>query len=130
MTRVRAEPDGRVWPYTAAYYAQRASGGLLITEATQVLPNGAGGAGTPGLHDEAQVAAWRPVTDAVHAAGGRIFVQLWHTGRAAHPSFLVEGVRGTPAVRLQRDGRPGVWLDPSDPAALRRRVLAALDAAG
>lgn len=88
MTRVRADAEGRVRPMTADYYAQRASGGLLVTEATQVLPNGKGGPGTPGIHDAEQVTAWRRVTSAVHARGGRIFVQLWHTGRAAHPSFL------------------------------------------
>ena len=91
MTRVRADAEGRVQPMTAEYYAQRASGGLLVTEATQVLPNGKGGLGTPGLHSPEQVAAWRTVTDAVHARGGRIVVQLWHTGRAAHPSFLPAG---------------------------------------
>jgi N-ethylmaleimide reductase len=91
MTRVRADAEGRVRPMTAEYYAQRASGGLLVTEATQVLPNGKGGPGTPGLHSEEQVAAWRRVTDAVHARGGRMVAQLWHTGRAAHPSFLPPG---------------------------------------
>ena len=91
MTRVRADAEGNVRPMTAEYYAQRASGGLLITEATQVLPNGKGGVGTPGLHTDAHVDAWRVVTDAVHARGGRIVVQLWHTGRAAHPSFLPPG---------------------------------------
>jgi N-ethylmaleimide reductase len=91
MTRVRADAEGRVPAMTAEYYAQRATGGLLVTEATQVLPNGRGGPGTPGIHSQEQVAAWRRVTDAVHARGGRIFVQLWHTGRAAHPSFLPAG---------------------------------------
>src|SRR4028119_1055320 len=102
MTRVGAGAGGRVRPMTADYYAQRASGGLLVTEATQVLPNGKGGPGTPGLHDAEQVAAWRPVTDAVHARGGRIFVQLWHTGRAAHPSFLPprEAGRGASPIAL------------------------------
>lgn len=91
MTRVRASAEGVIPEMAAEYYARRASGGLLITEATQVLPNGAGGVGTPGLHDDAQITAWRRVTDAVHASGGRIYVQLWHTGRAAHPSFLPAG---------------------------------------
>jgi len=114
MTRVRADAEGRVRPSTAEYYAQRASGGLLVTEATQVLPNGKGGPGTPGLHSDEQIAAWRRVTDAVHARGGRIFAQLWHTGRAAHPSFLaaehqdvvgaspiaIEGAVWTPAGRV------------------------------
>ena len=104
MTRVRANAAGVVRPSTAEYYAQRASGGLLITEATQVLPNGAGGAGTPGLHTAEQVEAWRAVTSAVHAAGGRIFVQLWHTGRAAHPSFLPEGAEVVSASPIAIEG--------------------------
>ena len=91
MTRVRASAAGIIPEMAAEYYGRRASGGLLVTEATQVLPNGAGGPGTPGIHNDEQVAAWRHVTDAVHAAGGRIYVQLWHTGRAAHPSFLPAG---------------------------------------
>ncbi len=107
MTRVRADAEGRVRPMTADYYAQRASGGLLVTEATQVLPNGKGGPGTPGLHDAEQVAAWRPVTDAVHARGGRIFVQLWHTGRAAHPSFLPPGEEVVGASPIAIEGE--VW---------------------
>mgnify|MGYP002778056418 CR=1 FL=1 len=93
MTRSRADAAGRVQPVTAEYYAQRASGGLLVTEATQVLPNGPGGPNTPGIHTDAQVEAWRAVTDAVHARGGRIVLQLWHAGRAAHPSFLPAGER-------------------------------------
>lgn len=88
MTRVRATAEGVPTPRMAEYYAQRASAGLIVVEATQVLPNGRGGPGTPGLHTRAQVEGWRAVTDLVHARGGRIVVQLWHTGRAAHPSFL------------------------------------------
>jgi N-ethylmaleimide reductase len=107
MTRVRADARGRVPAMTAEYYAQRATGGLLVTEATQVLPNGKGGPGTPGIHDAEQVAAWRRVTDAVHARGGRIFVQLWHTGRAAHPSFLPEGEEVVGASPLPIEG--DVW---------------------
>ncbi|GJG85419.1 alkene reductase [Gemmatimonadetes bacterium T265] len=104
MTRVRASAEGVIPEMAAEYYARRASGGLLITEATQVLPNGAGGRGTPGIHDDAQIAAWRRVTDAVHAAGGRIYLQLWHTGRAAHPSFLPEGEDVVSASAVAIDG--------------------------
>lgn len=73
------------------YYQQRASAGLLITEATQVSPRGVGYPNTPGIHSEEQAAAWRKVTDAVHAAGGRIFLQLWHVGRISHPSMQPDG---------------------------------------
>jgi N-ethylmaleimide reductase len=87
MTRNRAE--GANVPHSAAplYYSQRASAGLLITEASQVTGNGRGYIRTPGLHSAEQVEGWREVTDAVHAAGGRIFAQLWHVGRVSHPDF-------------------------------------------
>src|ERR1700758_2238767 len=74
-------------PIAATYYAQRASAGLIVTEATQVSPQGVGYIRTPGIHSDAQVAGWRKVVDAVHAAGGTIFLQLWHVGRISHPDF-------------------------------------------
>lgn len=88
MTRSRALVHGNVPnPLAALYYAQRASAGLLITEATQVSPQGVGYIRTPGMHSPEQMAGWRKVTDAVHAAGGIIFAQLWHVGRVSHPDF-------------------------------------------
>ncbi|MCY1016099.1 alkene reductase [Pyxidicoccus sp. MSG2] len=88
MTRSRALVDGNVPnPLAAPYYTQRASAGLLITEATQVSPQGVGYIRTPGVHSPEQVAGWRKVTEAVHAAGGIIFAQLWHVGRVSHPDF-------------------------------------------
>ena len=87
MTRSRALPGNVANPLAAIYYAQRASAGLLISEGTQVSPQGVGYIRTPGIHSAAQVAAWKTVTDAVHAAGGRIFAQLWHVGRVSHPAF-------------------------------------------
>ncbi|HEX8699597.1 MAG TPA: alkene reductase [Myxococcaceae bacterium] len=88
MTRSRALVTGNVPnPLAATYYAQRVSAGLLITEATQVSPQGVGYIRTPGMHSAEQVAGWRQVTDAVHAAGGVIFAQLWHVGRVSHPDF-------------------------------------------
>jgi N-ethylmaleimide reductase len=92
MSRRRAAPGGLATALMAMYYAQRATAGLLITEATWVAPRGAGSAGAPGVHDDSHVAAWRQVTDAVHAHGGRIFLQLWHAGRATHPALLPAGV--------------------------------------
>ena len=82
LTRSRAR-DGNV-PYAlnALYYAQRASAGLIVSEASQVVPEGQGYISTPGVHSDEQVAGWRQVTDAVHAAGGLIFLQLWHVGRS------------------------------------------------
>ena len=88
MTRNRAE-GGNV-PHSAAplYYSQRASAGLIISEGSQVSPDGTGYVRTPGMHSAEQVEMWKGVTDAVHAAGGRMFAQLWHTGRISHPDFL------------------------------------------
>jgi len=88
MTRSRAKNPGKVpTDSMVKYYVQRASAGLLITEGTQVSPQGVGYVDTPGIHSAEQVAGWKKVTDAVHAAGGRIFIQLWHVGAISHPSF-------------------------------------------
>jgi 2,4-dienoyl-CoA reductase-like NADH-dependent reductase (Old Yellow Enzyme family) len=88
LTRARA-PDARIPnALMAEYYAQRASAGLIISEATSVTPMGVGYADTPGLWSEEQVAGWKAITTAVHKAGGRIFAQLWHVGRISAPLFL------------------------------------------
>ena len=87
MTRSRALEGNVPNPLAATYYAQRASAGLIITEASQVSPQGVGYIRTPGIHSDAQVAGWRSVTDAVHRAGGKIFAQLCHVGRVSHPDF-------------------------------------------
>jgi N-ethylmaleimide reductase len=87
MTRSRAV-DGNVQsPLAPAYYVQRASAGLIITEGTQVSPQGVGYIRTPGIHSPEQVAGWSKVTEAVHRVGGTIFAQLWHVGRVSHPDF-------------------------------------------
>jgi len=91
MTRSRATPDHTPTPIMADYYAARADAGLLITEGTAPDPHGCGYARIPGLWSEVQVDGWRAVTDAVRAAGGRIAVQLMHTGRVGHPLNLPEG---------------------------------------
>ena len=87
MTRSRAVDGNVPNPLAATYYAQRAAAGLIVTEATQVSPQGVGYIRTPGIHSPEQVAGWRRVTDAVHRAGGTIFAQLWHVGRISHPDF-------------------------------------------
>jgi N-ethylmaleimide reductase len=87
MTRNRARKDEVPGDSAATYYAQRASGGLLITEATQIGVGAQGYAFTPGIYTDAMVAGWKQVTDAVHAKGGKIAVQLWHTGRISHSSL-------------------------------------------
>jgi N-ethylmaleimide reductase len=91
MTRNRAGPGNVPTALNATYYAQRAGAGLIVTEATQVSPQGVGYPGTPGIHSAAQAAGWKLVTDAVHGAGGRIFLQLWHVGRISHPSLQPGG---------------------------------------
>lgn len=93
MTRSRAYGPGLTpTDSTVAYYAQRASAGLIVTEGTQPSRAGQGYPDTPGLHSAEQIAAWRRVTDAVHAQGGRIFAQLMHAGRIGHPSVLGDGL--------------------------------------
>ena len=91
MTRTRASEGDVPNDLMATYYAQRASGGLLVTEATDVAPSSNGYALTPGIYTEAQRAGWRKVTERVHRAGGTIFLQLWHVGRMAHPSLMPDG---------------------------------------
>ena len=107
MTRSRATQPGDVPnAMMAEYYAQRASAGMIITEATQISPEGKGYSFTPGIHSEEQVAGWKLVTDAVHAAGGRIVLQLWHVGRMSHESFHPNGKPfQAPFVHLARTGR-------------------------
>ncbi len=91
MTRCRASAGEVPHALNAEYYSQRASAGLLITEATQVAPEGRGYPGTPGIYTPEQVAGWKLVTAAVHAAGGRIYAQLWHVGRQSHPGYQPGG---------------------------------------
>jgi N-ethylmaleimide reductase len=92
LTRCRSEAGDVPGDLIATHYAQRASAGLLIAEATMAIANNCAFMGAPGIHSDAQVAGWRKTTDAVHKAGGRIYVQLWHGGRACH-SLLNGGVQ-------------------------------------
>jgi N-ethylmaleimide reductase len=91
LTRSRAGPGNVPHILNALYYAQRASAGLIISEATQISPDGQGYISTPGVHSSEQVEGWRIVTNAVHVAGGRMVLQLWHVGRISHPSFQPGG---------------------------------------
>ena len=93
LTRCRATP-GTDAPNAliAEYYAQRASAGLIVSEATQVLPTGKGYVGTPGIYSAEQEAGWRLATEAVHAKGGKIIAQLWHVGAISHPDYQPDGV--------------------------------------
>ena len=88
LTRMRATPPGDVPnELMQDYYVQRASAGLIVSEGTQISPEGKGYMDTPGIYNDEQVAGWRTITDAVHAAGGLIAAQLWHVGRVSHESF-------------------------------------------
>jgi N-ethylmaleimide reductase len=91
LTRCRASEGNIPNELNAEYYAQRASAGLIISEATSVTARGYGYPNTPGIHTEAQVAGWKKVTAAVHAKGGHIYLQLWNVGRISHPDFQPNG---------------------------------------
>lgn len=129
LTRNRA-PGAVPTEAMARYYRQRASAGLIVTEATAVSHQGQGYADVPGLYTPEQVQAWRQVTDAVHAEGGRIVTQLWHVGRVSHTSLQPDG--GAPvapsAIRAQtktvliRDGVP-TFVDTSEPRVLQMHEL-------
>ena len=126
LTRDRAGPGQVPTPLMTEYYRQRASAGLIVTEASQVCPEGQGYLDTPGIHDAQQVEGWRRVTDAVHAAGGKIVIQLWHVGRISHVSLQPGGIapvsstaRAAGTKTFTRDGFVAV----STPRALRSDEL-------
>lgn len=91
LTRNRALPGNIPGPLTVEYYKQRATAGLIITEASPISPTAQGYLDTPGIWNDAQIGAWKQVTDAVHAEGGKIVIQLWHVGRISHTSLLPAG---------------------------------------
>ena len=91
LTRSRATSDGVPKDMHVDYYRQRAGAGLIISEATNISVEGRGYAWTPGIYSDEQVVAWRKVTDAVHDAGGKIVLQLWHVGRVSHPDLQKDG---------------------------------------
>ncbi len=104
LTRNRAAEGNVPQAMNVEYYRQRTTAGLIITEATQISPQGVGYPATPGIHSEAQVAGWQNVTRAVHEQGGRIFLQLWHVGRISHPSLQPEGASPVAPSAIRPDG--------------------------
>ena len=121
LTRNRATPDGVPGRLAATYYSQRASAGLMVTEATQISPMGKGYINTPGIHSEEQVDGWRSVVDAVHHAGGRIFLQLWHVGRISHGSLLPGNTSPVAPSAIRARAQTVVetgFVDVSEPRAL------------
>jgi 2,4-dienoyl-CoA reductase-like NADH-dependent reductase (Old Yellow Enzyme family) len=110
LTRMRAGPDGVPTDLMRDYYAQRASAGLIVTECTMVSPQARGLLGCPGIYNEAQQQGWSKVSEAVHAAGGRMFCQLWHAGAASHPTLQPDG--GAP-VAHRKTARPSMHSLPA-----------------
>ena len=127
LTRSRAgQPGNLPTSMNVEYYRQRASAALIVTEATQISQQGQGYAWTPGIHSPEQIAGWKQVSDAVHAEGGRMFLQLWHVGRVSHPVFQPEGGLPVAPSALPVPGKTfiidehgnGVWGDVPVPQAL------------
>jgi N-ethylmaleimide reductase len=122
LTRNRAAPGTFVpSPLAADYYGQRASAGLLITEASQVSQQGQGYQDTPGIYSKDQVAGWRKVTDKVHQRGGKIFIQLWHVGRISHVDLQANGAAPVAPSAIRAKGKTfvnGTFADVSEPRAL------------
>jgi len=129
LTRSRMGEDGVPNAMHATYYAQRASAGLLISEAINISPQARGYAATPGIWSEAQVAGWKLVTDAVHAAGGKIVAQLWHVGRYSHVDLQPDGQAPVAPSALKAQGTTytaqGV-VEVSTPRALETHEIPAL----
>ncbi len=130
LTRNRAEAGNVPGPMTIEYYAQRASVGLIIAEATQVSAQAQGYVATPGVHSPEQIAAWRKVTDEVHARGGHIYLQMWHTGRMSHTAFQPgeQAPVAPSAIRAQaKTFIPGQgYVDTSTPRALETSEIAGI----
>ena len=122
LTRNRAVPPGMLpSPLAVDYYGQRASAGLLITEASQVSQQGQGYQDTPGIYSTEQVAGWRKVTDRVHERGGRIFIQIWHVGRISHVALQANGGAPVGPSAIRAKGKTfvnGTFADVSEPRAL------------
>jgi N-ethylmaleimide reductase len=117
LTRSRARQPGNVpGPLNACYYAQRASAGLIVTEATQISMQGQGYAWTPGIHSNEQVEGWRQVSGAVHEAGGLIFMQLWHVGRISHPALQPDHMLPVAPSAIRPTGQAFIEDDEGHPA--------------
>ncbi|AOH87178.1 alkene reductase (plasmid) [Sphingomonas panacis] len=121
LTRNRAGPGFVPGQLAADYYSQRASAGLIISEATQISQQGQGYQDTPGIYSQAQIDGWRKVTDAVHAAGGHIFVQLWHVGRISHVDLQPDARAPVAPSAIRAETKTFVnngFVDVSEPRAL------------
>lgn len=128
MTRSRADDAGVPGDLVATYYAQRASAGLIISEGVFPAAVGKGYVRTPGIESDAQVAAWKRVTEAVHARGGRIFMQLMHCGRISHPSLLPEGAQPVAPSAIKPAGQ--TWTGAGMQDFVTPRALSVAEIAG
>lgn len=127
MTRSRSDDDGVPGDLVAQYYAQRASAGLIITEGTFPVALGKGYVRTPGIETDAQVAGWKKVVEAVHAKGGRIFLQLMHCGRISHPS-LIDGQTPVAPSAIRPEGQ--AWTPAGQVDYVTPRELSVTEIAG
>jgi N-ethylmaleimide reductase len=121
LTRNRATADGVPGVLASTYYAQRASAGLIVSEATQISPMGKGYINTPGIHTADQIDGWKRVVDDVHRAGGRIFLQLWHVGRISHRSLLPDNAMPLAPSAITARSQTVVatgFVDVSEPRAM------------
>lgn len=112
LTRNRAAEGNIPQELNVTYYTQRASAGLIITEASQVSPQGMGYPATPGIYSQAQVAGWQQITQAVHEQGGHIFLQLWHVGRISHPSLQPDGALPVAPSAIKPEGEAATYEGP------------------
>ncbi|MES1989118.1 MAG: alkene reductase [Pseudomonadota bacterium] len=129
LTRNRAGEGGVPQAINVAYYEQRATAGLIITEATPISTMAHGYPALPGIYTDAQVAGWKKVTDAVHAKGGKIVLQLWHVGRISHPSLLPNGVLPVAPSAIKPAGKAFTYqglVDYVEPRALDASELAGI----
>jgi N-ethylmaleimide reductase len=121
LTRNRAHADGVPSELAMTYYTQRASAGLIVTEATQISPMGKGYLNTPGIHSPEQVRGWSRIVDSVHNSGGKIFRQLWHVGRISHTSLLPKHVQPVAPSAIRANSQTLIatgMAEVSEPVAL------------
>ncbi|WP_144109329.1 alkene reductase [Paraburkholderia sp. BCC1886] len=128
LTRSRAKEADVPSELAIEYYAQRATAGLIIAEATQISPQGKGYVFTPGIYDRAQIEAWQRITEAVHAKGGHIFLQLWHVGRISHPSLQPDNALPVAPSAIKPEGQ--AYTDDGFVPHVTPRALATSELAG
>lgn len=126
LTRTRATEDGAPSELAATYYSQRASAGLIVTEATQISPMGKGYSNTPGIHSAEQIRRWKQIVESVHNSGGRIFLQLWHVGRISHSSLLPNNASPVAPSAIRANAHTHIaagGVEVSEPVALTQRGI-------